>query len=83
MRAKCFLLQADHSLPSCSGNGCADHFHESDTLLHSFEVLKKLLESPVTQDIICDVGMYVSQPSKTYIHHIHLGVFLVCISQCF
>lgn len=67
--AKCFLLQPDHSLSSCSGYGCADHFHESDTLLHSFEVLKKLLQSPVTQDIICDVGMYVSQ------HHTLLGVF--------
>lgn len=40
-----------------SGYGCADHFYESDTLLHSFEVLRKLLESPVTEDIICDVGM--------------------------
>uniref|UniRef100_A0A3B3YJA3 Glutamine-dependent NAD(+) synthetase n=1 Tax=Poecilia mexicana TaxID=48701 RepID=A0A3B3YJA3_9TELE len=39
------------------GYGCADHFYESDTLLHSFQALKTLLESPVTQDIICDVGM--------------------------
>ncbi|XP_057696244.1 glutamine-dependent NAD(+) synthetase-like isoform X2 [Corythoichthys intestinalis] len=39
------------------GYGCADHFHESDTLLHSLEVLKKLLVSPITEDIICDVGM--------------------------
>lgn len=43
-----------------SGYGCADHFYESDTLLHSFQALKVLLESPVTQDIICDVGMWVS-----------------------
>lgn len=42
---------------SHSGFGCADHFHESDTLLHSFQVLKELLESPVTEGIICDVGM--------------------------
>ncbi|XP_067414313.1 glutamine-dependent NAD(+) synthetase isoform X1 [Emydura macquarii macquarii] len=41
------------------GYGCLDHYYESDTLLHSFEVLAKLLESPVTQDIICDVGMPV------------------------
>ncbi|XP_037102571.1 glutamine-dependent NAD(+) synthetase isoform X2 [Syngnathus acus] len=41
------------------GYGCADHFHESDTLLHCFEVLKKLLESPITQDIICDVGIQI------------------------
>uniref|UniRef100_A0A673W8E6 Glutamine-dependent NAD(+) synthetase n=1 Tax=Salmo trutta TaxID=8032 RepID=A0A673W8E6_SALTR len=42
------------------GYGCADHFYESDTLLHCFQVLRKLLESPVTQDIICDVGMSVT-----------------------
>lgn len=41
----------------CSGYGCSDHYYESDTLLHSFQVLAKLLESPATQDIICDVGM--------------------------
>ena len=41
----------------CSGYGCSDHYYESDTLLHSFQVLAKLLESPITQDIICDVGM--------------------------
>lgn len=45
------------SLLCFSGYGCADHFYESDTLLHSFQVLRNLLESPVTQDIICDVGM--------------------------
>lgn len=41
----------------CSGYGCWDHYYESDTLLHSLQVLAALLESPVTQDIICDVGM--------------------------
>lgn len=53
-----------------SGYGCADHFYESDTLLHSFQVLRMLLESPITQDIICDVGMWVwpstSQNSPVY-----------------
>ncbi|XP_077567843.1 glutamine-dependent NAD(+) synthetase isoform X4 [Stigmatopora nigra] len=48
------------------GYGCADHFHESDTLLHSFEVLKKLLESPVTEDIICDVGMPIMHHNVRY-----------------
>lgn len=51
------LLNTPPSSLFSSGYGCADHFYESDTLLHSFQVLKKLLESPVTQDIICDVGM--------------------------
>ncbi|KAM9860636.1 glutamine-dependent NAD(+) synthetase [Aulostomus maculatus] len=48
------------------GYGCADHFYESDTLLHSFEVLQKLLESPITQDIICDVGMPIMHHDVRY-----------------
>ncbi|XP_061740548.1 glutamine-dependent NAD(+) synthetase isoform X2 [Nerophis ophidion] len=48
------------------GYGCADHFYESDTLLHCFEVLKKLLESPITKDIICDVGMPIMHHNVRY-----------------
>uniref|UniRef100_A0A8C9X2M5 Glutamine-dependent NAD(+) synthetase n=1 Tax=Sander lucioperca TaxID=283035 RepID=A0A8C9X2M5_SANLU len=48
------------------GYGCADHFYESDTLLHSFQVLRKLLESAVTQDIICDVGMPIMHHNVRY-----------------
>lgn len=48
------------------GYGCADHFYESDTLLHSFQVLRNLLESPVTQDIICDVGMPIMHHNVRY-----------------
>ncbi|KAF5905087.1 glutamine-dependent NAD(+) synthetase isoform X1 [Clarias magur] len=48
------------------GYGCADHFYESDTLLHCFQVLKALLESSETQDIICDVGMPVMHHNVRY-----------------
>uniref|UniRef100_A0A8C0YA68 Glutamine-dependent NAD(+) synthetase n=1 Tax=Cyprinus carpio carpio TaxID=630221 RepID=A0A8C0YA68_CYPCA len=48
------------------GYGCADHFYESDTLLHCFQVLKSLMESPLTQDIICDVGMPVMHHNVRY-----------------
>ncbi|XP_048340740.1 glutamine-dependent NAD(+) synthetase isoform X5 [Sphaerodactylus townsendi] len=48
------------------GYGCSDHYFESDTLLHSFQALAKLLESPVTQDIICDVGMPVMHRNVRY-----------------
>lgn len=52
------LLTPHWPVPSLfSGYGCWDHYHESDTLLHSLQVLAALLDSPVTQDIICDVGM--------------------------
>jgi len=44
-----------------SGYGCSDHFLESDTLLHSFQVLAELLSSPLCTDIVCDVGMYVTR----------------------
>ncbi|OQR76214.1 putative glutamine-dependent NAD(+) synthetase-like [Tropilaelaps mercedesae] len=48
------------------GYGCADHFFESDTELHSWEVLAKLLDDPTTFDIICDVGMAVSLRNVLY-----------------
>ncbi|CAL1604529.1 unnamed protein product [Knipowitschia caucasica] len=48
------------------GYGCADHYFESDTLLHSFEVLQKLLESAMTKDIICDVGMPIMHHNVRY-----------------
>lgn len=48
------------------GYGCSDYYFESDTLLHSFEVLAVLLASPVTQDIICDVGMPVMHKNTRY-----------------
>ncbi|XP_066108397.1 glutamine-dependent NAD(+) synthetase isoform X2 [Saccopteryx bilineata] len=48
------------------GYGCWDHYYESDTLLHSLQVLAALLDSPVTQDIICDVGMPVMHRNVRY-----------------
>lgn len=33
-----------------------------DTVLHSWEVLAKILSSDVTMDIVCDIGMYVAYP---------------------
>uniref|UniRef100_A0A6I8S685 Glutamine-dependent NAD(+) synthetase n=1 Tax=Xenopus tropicalis TaxID=8364 RepID=A0A6I8S685_XENTR len=48
------------------GYGCSDHFYESDTIFHSFQVLAKLLESPETTDIICDVGMPVMHKNVRY-----------------
>lgn len=39
------------------GYGCGDHFLESDTILHSYQVLAELLKAPQARDILCDVGM--------------------------
>ncbi|XP_067902630.1 glutamine-dependent NAD(+) synthetase isoform X1 [Heterodontus francisci] len=48
------------------GYGCADHYLESDTILHSFQMLAELLVSPVTEDIMCDVGMPVMHRNALY-----------------
>ncbi|KAH7105940.1 glutamine-dependent NAD(+) synthetase with GAT domain-containing protein [Auriculariales sp. MPI-PUGE-AT-0066] len=41
------------------GYGCYDHFLEGDTVLHSWEILAKLLVAPEVEGILCDVGMHV------------------------
>ncbi|XP_078077441.1 glutamine-dependent NAD(+) synthetase [Mustelus asterias] len=48
------------------GFGCADHYLESDTVLHSFQMLAELLVSPVTEDIMCDVGMPIMHRNALY-----------------
>lgn len=49
-----------------TGYGCADHFYENDTIVHSFEVLAKLLEREETKTMICDVGMPILHKSVRY-----------------
>ncbi|KAI0072649.1 glutamine-dependent NAD(+) synthetase with GAT domain-containing protein [Panus rudis PR-1116 ss-1] len=49
-----------------TGYGCLDHFLEGDTVLHSWEVLTEILASPITTDIVCDVGMPVVHKNVIY-----------------
>jgi len=49
-----------------TGYSCEDHFLESDTLLHSWQVLETLLEHPECQGILMDVGMPVMHKNVTY-----------------
>lgn len=49
-----------------TGYSCGDHFYESDTLLHSWEVLAKLLQDSICRDMIVDVGMPVMHKNVTY-----------------
>ncbi|GBN76726.1 putative glutamine-dependent NAD(+) synthetase [Araneus ventricosus] len=49
-----------------TGYSCGDHFYESDTLLHTWEVLAKLLQDPICKDMIIDVGMPVMHKNVTY-----------------
>ena len=49
-----------------TGYNCQDHFYESDTLLHSWEVFARLLSSPECRGLLCDVGMPVMHRNVTY-----------------
>lgn len=49
-----------------SGYSCSDHFLESDTFLHSWEVLARIISHPDCQDILCDVGMPVMHKNVSY-----------------
>lgn len=48
------------------GYGCYDHFLEGDTVLHSWEVLAKILSSGDAMGIICDIGMPVVHKNVIY-----------------
>ncbi|XP_035219009.1 glutamine-dependent NAD(+) synthetase-like [Stegodyphus dumicola] len=49
-----------------TGYSCGDHFYESDTFLHSWEVIQKLMQDPICKDIIVDVGMPVMHKNVAY-----------------
>ncbi|KIK81592.1 hypothetical protein PAXRUDRAFT_35820 [Paxillus rubicundulus Ve08.2h10] len=48
------------------GYGCYDHFLEGDTVLHSWEVLAKILAGEDTMGIVCDIGMPVIHKNVIY-----------------
>lgn len=49
-----------------SGYGCEDAFLEGDTVRHSWECLAEILDSDLTQGIICDIGMPVMHKGVRY-----------------
>lgn len=48
------------------GYSCEDHFYESDTITHSWEVLADLLQHDLCQDLLIDVGMPVMHNGVNY-----------------
>ena len=57
-----------------TGYGCEDHFLESDTLRHAWQILAKLLQhEEVTVNLLCDFGMPI----------LHRGVRYNCRVFCF
>eukprot|EP00055_Hartaetosiga_balthica_P002764 m.5190 g.5190 ORF g.5190 m.5190 type:complete len:721 (-) comp2355_c0_seq1:136-2298(-) len=49
-----------------SGYGCNDHFYESDTFLHCYQILADLITHEDTRDIVVDVGLPVMHKSVRY-----------------
>ncbi|XP_050532242.1 glutamine-dependent NAD(+) synthetase [Daktulosphaira vitifoliae] len=48
------------------GYSCEDHFLESDTLLHSWQVLVEIMMHQSSADIMVDVGMPIMHKNSTY-----------------
>uniref|UniRef100_A0A182MPM7 Glutamine-dependent NAD(+) synthetase n=1 Tax=Anopheles culicifacies TaxID=139723 RepID=A0A182MPM7_9DIPT len=49
-----------------SGYSCEDHFHEPDTYLHCWEALVEIVQAPVAQGMLIDVGMPVQHRNVAY-----------------
>lgn len=48
------------------GYGCEDHFLEQDTYLHSWQSIYDIINSKITQNILCCFGMPVRYKSAVY-----------------
>ncbi len=49
-----------------TGYGCQDAFLEADTIRHSWQCLAAILDSDLTDDIICDIGMPIMHKNVRY-----------------
>jgi NAD+ synthase (glutamine-hydrolysing) len=49
-----------------SGYTCEDHFKESDTLEHSWQVIGDILKSGATEGMVCVVGSPVCHQGNIY-----------------
>ncbi|ODV88980.1 hypothetical protein CANCADRAFT_132553 [Tortispora caseinolytica NRRL Y-17796] len=49
-----------------TGYGCLDHFIESDTYLHSWEMYAQIIDDENCQDILLDIGMPVVHKNVRY-----------------
>ncbi|KAG8824121.1 glutamine-dependent NAD(+) synthetase [Serendipita sp. 401] len=58
-------LRVGPELEIC-GYGCLDHFLEGDTVLHSWEILARILAAQEARDIVCDIGMPVIHKNVIY-----------------
>ena len=49
-----------------SGYSCEDHFHEIDTFIHCDQSLAVILESDLTDNILCDIGCPILHNNVRY-----------------
>ena len=49
-----------------SGYACEDHFLEYDTVFHSWDVIKDILVSGITNDIVVDLGCPILHKAALY-----------------
>lgn len=49
-----------------TGYGCEDAFLEGDTLRHAWECMAEILDSNLTDDMLCDIGMPVMHQNVRY-----------------
>jgi NAD+ synthase (glutamine-hydrolysing) len=49
-----------------SGYGCADHFAEYDTIYHSWDVVRDILKSGISEKIVCELGCPVLHRAALY-----------------
>ena len=59
------MLRVGPELEVC-GYGCLDHLLESDTFLHSWEVLATIINHEDCQDVVLDIGMPVRHKNTRY-----------------
>ncbi|MGB1253879.1 MAG: NAD(+) synthase [Candidatus Promineifilaceae bacterium] len=62
-RGAAYRLGPELEIP---GYGCADHFYENDTIRHSWEAMAQILDSDLTNGILCDFGMPIMHRNVRY-----------------
>ena len=64
-KAKCCTFRTGPEL-EITGYGCEDHFLEHDTFVHAWDSLAQLLQTDLTDGILCDIGMPVMHRNVAY-----------------
>ena len=58
-----------------TGYGCEDYFLENDTFMHAWQSMVKILDSDLTDGILCDIGMPVMH------HNVAYNCRVICLNR--